>query len=269
MTTEKDNIEQTEETTVSDSEPTGEAVAEEAKTEEPAVDTLEQAVESFEAKADQNEEQPSYLTKEDLDKVLEERKSAVDNAQGRAQQYTNQKVQEIQDGAKAQISEFMNDFSSILDEEQKEILEEKIQERERLAKEAKLDQLLEKMDNPQSQGSNLTPENLEDLDSVVRDTATTLGLNSLDVRNDNRVWNGWNQGMTFSQSVKLANQNLKNIAAQNKTVAREPAAQKVPPTTQGAPTQPKRAYRNLTDLSSAFANGQVDATQYRKLKKDL
>ena len=261
MTTEKDNIEQTEETTVSDSEPTGGAVAEEAKTEEPAVDTLEQAVESFEAKADQNEEQPSYLTQEDLDRVLEERKTAFDNAQGRAQQYTNQKVQEIQEGAKAQISEFMNDFSSILDEEQKEILEEKIQERERLAKEAKLDQLLEKMDNPQSQGSSLTPENLEDLDSVVRDTATTLGLSNLDVRSDNRVWKGWNQGMTFSQSVKLA--------SQNKTVATEPAARKVPPTTQGAPTQPKRAYRNLTDLSMAFTNGQVNATEYRKLKKEL
>ena len=263
MTTEKDNIEQTEETKVSEEES--------AAVEEQQPDLVEQAVEQQEAKAEA-EPQPTYLTKDDLDRVLEERKTAFDNAQGRAQQYTNQKVQEIQDGAKAQISEFMNDFSSILDEDQKEVLNQKMQDREREAKEAKLDQLIEKMDNPQSQGSGITPENLEDLESAVRDTATTLGLNSLDVRNNKEVWAGWNQGMSFSQSVRLANANLKRIAQngnKEKVVQAEPAAQKVPPSTQGAPTQPKRAYKSLGDLSMAFTNGQVSVSDYRKLKKEL
>ena len=261
MTTEKDNIEQTEETTVSE-----EAVEETAVEEK--VDPVAEAAKNVEATADQAE-QPNYLTQQDLDRVLEERKTAFDNAQGRAQQYTNQKVQEIQDGAKAQIQEFMNDFSSILDEDQKDVLNKKIAEREKKAKEEKLDRLIENMDNPQSQGSSLTPENLEDLDSVVRDTASTLGLTNLDVRSDSRVWEGWNQNMSFSQSVKLANQNLKKIAGTTKNVVSEPATQKVPPTTQGAPTQPKRAYNSLGDLSKAFANGQIDATQYRNLKKQL
>ncbi len=261
MTTEKDNIEQTEETTVSE-----EAVEETAVEEK--VDPVAEAAKNVEATADQAE-QPNYLTQQDLDRVLEERKTAFDNAQGRAQQYTNQKVQEIQEGAKAQIQEFMNDFSSILDEDQKDVLNQKIAEREKKAKEEKLDRLIEKMDNPQSQGSSLTPENLEDLDSVVRDTASTLGLKNVDVRNDSRVWQGWNQNMSFSQSVKLANQNLKKIAGTTKTVVSEPATQKVPPTTQGAPTQPKRAYNSLGDLSKAFANGQIDSTQYRNLKKQL
>ena len=53
------------------------------------------------------------------------------------------------------------------------------------------------------------------------------------------------------------------------TVATEPAAQKVPPSTQGAPTQPKRAYKSLGDLSTAFTNGQVSVNDYRKLKKEL
>ena len=261
MTTEKDNIEQTEETTVSE-----EAVEETAVEEK--VDPVAEAAKNVEATADQAE-QPNYLTQQDLDRVLEERKTAFDNAQGRAQQYTNQKVQEIQEGAKAQIQEFMNDFSSILDEDQKDVLNQKIAEREKKAKEEKLDRLIEKMDNPQSQGSSLTPENLEDLDSVVRDTASTLGLKNVDVRNDSRVWQGWSQDMSFSQSVKLANQNLKKIAGTTKTVVSEPATQKVPPTTQGAPTQPKRAYNSLGDLSKAFANGQIDSTQYRNLKKQL
>ena len=125
------------------------------------------------------------------------------------------------------------------------------------------------MDNPQSQGSSLTPENLDDLDAVVRDTATTLGLGNLDVRNSKDVWNGWNAGMTFSETVRLANKNLKSMATSKRTVAREPAAQKVPPSTQGAPTQPKRAYRSLGELSKAFTNGQVNATEYRNLKKQL
>jgi len=102
-----------------------------------------------------------------------------------------------------------------------------------------------------------------------RDTASTLGLKNVDVRNDSRVWEGWSQDMSFSQSVKLANQNLKKIAGTTKTVVSEPATQKVPPTTQGAPTQPKRAYNSLGDLSKAFANGQIDSTQYRNLKKQL
>ena len=261
MTTEKDNIEQTEETTVSE-----EAVEETAVEEK--VDPVAEAAKNVEATADQAE-QPNYLTQQDLDRVLEERKTAFDNAQGRAQQYTNQKVQEIQDGAKAQIQEFMNDFSSILDEDQKDVLNQKIAEREKKAKEEKLDRLIENMDNPQSQGSSLTPENLEDLDSVVRDTASTLGLTNLDVRSDSRVWEGWNQNMSFSQSEKLANQNLKKIAGTTKNVVSEPATQKVPPTTQGAPTQPKRAYNSLGDLSKAFANGQIAATQYSNLKKQL
>jgi len=262
MTTEKDNIEQTEETKVSEEE----SVA----VEEQQPDLVEQAVEQQEAKAEA-EPQPTYLTKDDLDRVLEERKSAFDNAQGRAQQYTNQKVQEIQDGAKAQISEFMNDFSSILDEDQKEVLNQKMQDREREAKEAKLDQLIEKMDNPQSQGSGITPDNLEDLESAVRDTAITLGLKDLDVRNNKEVWKGWGQGMSFSQSVRLANSNLKQIAQTDKkqVVQSESAAQKVPPSTQGAPTQPRKAFKSLGDLSTAFTNGQVSVSDYRKIKKEL
>jgi len=124
MTTEKDNIEQnTEETMVSE-----EPVVEKQETVDPATELVQEAAQEVEATADQVE-QPSYLTQQDLDRILEERKTAFDNAQGRAQQYTNQKVQEIQDGAKAQIQEFMNDFSSILDEDQKDVLNQKIAER--------------------------------------------------------------------------------------------------------------------------------------------
>ena len=264
MPTEKDNIKQTEETTVSE-----ESVQAEVK--DSSADLVEQAVQQEEAKAE-SKEQPTYLTADDLNKVLDERKAVFDNAQGRAQQYTNQKVQEIQNGAKAQIDEFMTDFSSILDEDQKEVLNQKIDDRERKAKEAKLDQLIEKMDNPQSQGSGITPENLGDLESAVRDTAITLGLTELDVRNNKNVWDGWNQGMSFSQSVRLANSNLKRIAQsgnQQNVAQTESAAQKVPPSTQGAPTQPKRAYKSLGDLSTAFTNGQVSVNDYRKLKKEL
>ena len=263
MTTEKDNIEQTE-TKVD--ETTNTSV--QSETEESTPDILEQAVQKAEATAE-TEEQPSYLTKDDVERILEERKSVFDNAQGRAQQYTNQKVQEIQEGAKAQISEFMNDFSSILDEDQKEVLNQKVEERTRKAKEEKLDRLLENMDKPQ-QGSGVTPDNLEDLESAVKDTASALGLN-IDVRSNKQVWKGWDAGMSFSQSVRVANANLKALAQNGKQqpVVQEAASQKVPPSTQGAPTQPKRAYRSIGDLSNAFANGQINANDYRELKKNL
>ena len=84
MTTEKDNIKQTEETTVSE-----ESVQAEVK--DSSADLVEQAVQQEEAKAE-SKEQPTYLTADDLNKVLDERKAVFDNAQGRAQQYTNQKV---------------------------------------------------------------------------------------------------------------------------------------------------------------------------------
>ena len=108
------------------------------------------------------------------------------------------------------------------------------------------------------------------MESAVKDTASALGLN-LDVRSNKEVWKGWDAGMSFSQSVRVANANLKALAQNGKKqpVVQEAASQKVPPSTQGAPTQPKRAYRSIGDLSNAFANGQINANDYRKLKKDL
>ena len=66
------------------------------------------------------------------------------------------------------------------------------------------------MENPAANtGSGVTSENLEDLESAVKDTATALGLTDLDVKNNKEVWKGWSNQMSFSQSVKLANSNLR------------------------------------------------------------
>ena len=91
------------------------------------------------------------------------------------------------------------------------------------------------------------------------------------IRDSKDVWKGWDAGMSFSQSVRIANANLKAMAQTGKKepVQQTPAAQKVPPTTQGAPTQPKRAYRSLGDLSNAMISGQISAEEYRALKKKL
>ncbi len=76
--------------------------------------------------------------------------------------------------------------------------------------------------------------------------------------------------MSFSQTVKLANSNLRAMAqAKNVNGTKQSAADKVPPTTQGAPTQPKRAYRSLGELSDAFTKGNVSLDDYRKLKQNL
>ena len=265
MTTEKDNNMQ-DEAKVSE--------AEDNKQDTTTVDTdselLQQAEDNAKATAEQ-ELKPEYLTTEDLDKILSERKQAFDNAQGRAQQYTNSKVQEIQDQAKTQINEFMGDLSSILDEDQKEQLNQKLAAREQQVKDEKINKLLEQMENPAANtGSGVTSENLEDLESAVKDTATALGLTDLDVKNSKDVWKGWSNQMSFSQSVKLANSNLRALAqTKNVNGTKQTANDKVPPTTQGAPTQPKRAYRNLGELSDAFTKGNVSLDDYRKIKQDL
>ena len=66
MTTEKDNIEQTE-TKVDETTDT----SVQSETEESTPDLLEQAVQKAEATAE-TEEQPSYLTKDDVERILEE-----------------------------------------------------------------------------------------------------------------------------------------------------------------------------------------------------
>ena len=267
MTTEKDNNTQ-EETTVSEAD--NNSQEQETTTVDTDRELIKQAAENAEATAE-TQEKAAYLTVEDLNKVLSERKEAFDNAQGRAQQYTNQKVQEIQDQAKSQMNEFMGDMSSILDEEQKEQLNEKMAVRKQQLKDEKINKLIEHMENPTANtGAGVSTENLDDLESAVKDTATALGLTDLDVRNNKQVWTGWSNGMSFSQTVKLANSNLRALAqAKNVNGTKQSATEKVPPTTQGAPTQPKRAYRNLGELSDAFTKGNVSLDDYRKIKQDL
>jgi hypothetical protein len=265
MTTEKDNNTQ-EETTVSEAEDN----SQETTTVDTDRELIKQAAENAEATAE-TQENAAYLTVEDLDRILGERKQGFDNYQGRAQQYTNNKVQEIQDQAKSQMNEFMGDISSILDEEQKEQLNEKMAARKQQLKDEKINKLIEHMENPTANtGSGVSTENLDDLESAVKDTATALGLTDLDVRNNKQVWKGWSNGMSFSQTVKLANSNLRALAqTKNVNGTKQSATEKVPPTTQGAPTQPKRAYRNLGELSDAFTKGNVSLDDYRKIKQDL
>ena len=80
MTTEKDNIEQTEETTVSDSEPTGEAVAEEAKTETNEIKFSEEELKSLKDLQTNYQEKQAILGQLAVQRILlDQQSNALDN----------------------------------------------------------------------------------------------------------------------------------------------------------------------------------------------
>tara|TARA_R110002020_G_C16182269_1_gene764937 strand:- start:134 stop:925 length:792 start_codon:yes stop_codon:yes gene_type:complete len=103
--------------------------------------------------------------------------------------------------------------------------------------------------------------------------AMALGIN-IDVKNDQRIWEGANAGMTDQQLLQLANQNLAKLK-QTSNTAQPQKTQVVnespppPPSTEGAPKAGNARFTTLSDLASQMASGNINADQYRKGQREI
>ena len=231
-------------------------------------DDVKNAVEEA-VNSPETEEVP--LTRADLDAWAAERKAVFDQAQGRAQNLTQEKIKEVQDAAKSEINSAVQDLEDMLDDDAKEMFRQKRAQREASEQQAEMQEAIEFFKEAKSNANNisqttLSKEELGSLENGINAVAKNLGV-SVTAR-DNSVWNGWTADMNYNDSLALA---TKNISAMTKS-ASDPAPKpkgNVPPSTQGAPSTAKKLYNNQAELARAFSTGEIDLRQFKELKNKL
>ena len=108
--------------------------------------------------------------------------------------------------------------------------------------------------------------------SAATGAAMALGLN-IDVKQDQRLWEGATANMTDQQLVQLASQNLSRLKTpQTQQPAKAQTPQQTntpPPSTDGAPKVGNKRFSTLSDLASEMASGNINADQYRTGQREI
>jgi len=231
-----------------------------------AKDAVKEAVQSSDS---------SYLTKEEAKSVFEEmateRKAVFDQAQGRAQNVTQQKIKEVQDKAENEINTVVQDFEDLLDEDTKEVFRQRRAQRKAEEQQAEMQEGLEllrefKQVADNAPNSALSQEQLVSLEATISNVAKNLGANV--TARDQSVWKGWNAQMGYDESVALATKNISELQVAKPT-NKPNTTSNVPPTTQGAPSTAKKMYNSQVDLARAFSKGEINVQTFNKLKKEI
>ena len=242
---------------------------EEAKAIEQVSDDVKNAVEEA-VNSPETEEAP--LTRADLDAWAAERKAVFDQAQGRAQNITQEKIKEVQDAAKQEINSAVQDLEDMLDDDAKEMFRQKRAQREAQEQQAEMQEAIKFYKEAKNNANNisqttLSKEELGSLEDGINAVAKNLGV-SITAR-DNSVWNGWTADMNYNDSLALATKNISAMAKSDSTTQTPKPKGNVPPSTQGAPTTAKKLYNNQAELARAFSSGEIDLQQFKELKNKL
>ena len=242
---------------------------EEAKAIEQVSDDVKNAVEEA-VNSPETEEAP--LTRADLDAWAAERKAVFDQAQGRAQNITQEKIKEVQDAAKQEINSAVQDLEDMLDDDAKEMFRQKRAQREAQEQQAEMQEAIKFYKEAKNNANNisqttLSKEELGSLEDGINAVAKNLGV-SITAR-DNSVWNGWTTDMNYNDSLALATKNISAMAKSGSTTQTPKPKGNVPPSTQGAPTTAKKLYNNQAELARAFSSGEIDLQQFKELKNKL
>jgi hypothetical protein len=106
--------------------------------------------------------------------------------------------------------------------------------------------------------------------SAAQGAAMALGVN-IDVKHDQRLWEGANAGMTDQELVTLANSNLAKLKNPQTQQPQKQAPQQTPPppTTEGAPKAGNKRFSTVSDLASEMAKGSLTAEQFRKGQREI
>lgn len=242
---------------------------EEAKAIEQVSDDVKNAVEEA-VNSPETEEAP--LTRADLDAWAAERKAVFDQAQGRAQNITQEKIKEVQDAARQEINSAVQDLEDMLDDDAKEMFRQKRAQREAQEQQAEMQEAIKFYKEAKNNANNisqttLSKEELSSLEDGINAVAKNLGV-SITAR-DNSVWNGWTADMNYNDSLALATKNISAMAKSGSTTQTPKPKGNVPPSTQGAPTTAKKLYNNQAELARAFSSGEIDLQQFKELKTNF
>lgn len=207
-----------------------------------------------------------------LDQYGQRVKTAVDQAQGRAQQFYGEKLKED----RGELAQFMGDLTQVLDPEQQEALDA-LRERRRIESvDKRLKDFEEGKLTPQAPAAAAAPAaapamSQDDANALYESVDGFIEASGLDIKpSDEAVWKGYTLDMPLQQAVSVARKNIKAMrtaAAPAPTPAATPATA-VPPTTAGAESIPAQQYDSLSDLAAAFRDREINSIEYSRIARD-
>ncbi len=238
--------------------------------------SIEQAVQETE------DSQDAPLTAAQLDGILDEKlKPTLDRVQGRAQQFYGTKLKEeteaLRSQSESELASVIDDFSQVLDEDQRHAFTQLREQRAAQVQQARVDQALSYVEQQQSQQPAqqqvaMTTDEIELLNEEANDVIEVRGLEGV-THQSPELWKGWQQSMTFAQSLALMKRNaraLKTAAppANPATPPADPPARAqdaVPPSITEAPVVSDPGVMSLGEAAAAVRQGGLTATEFRAL----
>ncbi len=197
--------------------------------------------------------------------------------QGRAQQWYGDKLKEVREQDRQELAGFMGDLTLVLDDDQRERLDELRAERENQQLRDEVARLRQTVEQPAPAQQVAMSES----DGLALRSATEAVIEAagLGITPDApELWQGYTASMDLRQSIALMKQNSKALISQAKTpepvgevVPQEPPvtpAQRVPVSTNSAPSTPANQYDTLGELAIAFRNKEINSKQYAELAKE-
>lgn len=270
---------------------------EEQKNEGAVQDALNDVADEIE-RGEEEKPEGERLSRDEILQLVEERfeprlRTMFQQQQGRAQQWygnlAKETANELTQETQGRVNEVIDDLMKVLDEDQREALQQVREQRERERTNQRLRENLEYVEklrngevslggsSEQQQGVQLTQEQAQSLTETVSTIAESMGVEVS--ATDPKVWTGWAEASDYAGLVKVATRNLqglaKNSSSSQKTQKSQPqqssettANDRVPPSTTGAPMQPSQTYASLGELARAYKDGEIDINQYRTVGRE-
>ena len=128
-------------------------------------------------------------------------------------------------------------------------------------------------DNPQQEVEQ-TQQMSVDNQVLAKETQQLISESGLNINlSDPALWQGYQQGMSVRESLKVAETNLSRLKNPPQTTASpqqtiQPNTQP-PPTTQGATQRTAKSVNTISEAATMFADGSINSTQYREMKDQI
>ena len=210
-----------------------------------------------------------------LDQYGQQVQDVEKREQGRAQQWYGDKLKEARGEDREELAGFMSDLTLVLDEEQREQLEELRGQRENQQLQGRIDALEQQL---QGGGAQATASAMSQTDAQALYDATQgfIEASGLDITPDNSsLWAGYQNGMSLQEAINVARRNIKTVTAASRTATLPPAEkpaeipqQRVPLSTARAPTTPADSYDSLGELAIAFRDREINSQDYTRISRE-
>jgi hypothetical protein len=204
-----------------------------------------------------------------LDQYGRQVKQTIDQAQGRAQQFYGDKLKED----RSELAQFMGDLTQVLDDDQREVLDQLREKREGERLNRRLDEIEAAVKQPPAQPAAQATQmamSQADSEALFASVEGMIETSGLDIKPSNeKLWAGFKNEMPLQQAISLARKNIKAMRTASAPTV-DPSAQPAPtpPSVTGADSVPADTYDSLSDLAAAFRDRQINSTEFSRIGRE-